>query len=244
MVLHSKPPKLAPRHARSEPPKRAPETLVLHPEKTSARAAPNHTLTLTPTHPPTHPPTHRNAVTGLHDLDEYVQAQLLLAALGVAAGCLRPGGAFVAKIFRGRDAATLYAQLRALFADVAVAKPRASRNASVEAFVVCRGFAPPPGLGGPGALARALAAAAAGAGGEGASGGLGILDDSGEPSLAAARLVPFLACGDLSGWDADRSYALPAEGYARRAPAAPPAAPPHAEAAARAARAGGGGGPG
>lgn len=40
-------------------------------------------------------------VTGLHDLDEYVQAQLILAALTIVTHVLRPGGVFVAKIFRG-----------------------------------------------------------------------------------------------------------------------------------------------
>jgi tRNA (cytidine32/guanosine34-2'-O)-methyltransferase len=40
-------------------------------------------------------------VTGLHDLDQYVQLQLILAALTVVSHVLRPGGTFVAKIFRG-----------------------------------------------------------------------------------------------------------------------------------------------
>ena len=53
------------------------------------------------------------AVTGLHDVDEVVQAQLVLAALTVVAAVLRPGGAFVAKVFRGREAALLYAQVPA-----------------------------------------------------------------------------------------------------------------------------------
>jgi len=52
------------------------------------------------------------AVTGLHDVDEFVQAQLVLAALTVVAAVLRPGGSFVAKVFRGREAALLYAQAR------------------------------------------------------------------------------------------------------------------------------------
>eukprot|EP01032_Pedospumella_encystans_P032017 gene32017-36147_t len=39
-------------------------------------------------------------VTGLHDIDEYMQAQLLLAALNITTNILRPGGNFVAKIFR------------------------------------------------------------------------------------------------------------------------------------------------
>lgn len=94
-------------------------------------------------------------VTGLHDLDEYVQGQLLLAAVSIAAAILRPGAAFVAKIFRGRDAALLCAQLRCLFDRVEVGKPRSSRNSSIEAFVVCQGFAPPADLR-PDALQRLL----------------------------------------------------------------------------------------
>ena len=61
-------------------------------------------------------------VTGLHDIgkyaahhllfsistlklpfvDEYIQAQLLLAALNITTHVLRKGGTFVAKIFRGK----------------------------------------------------------------------------------------------------------------------------------------------
>ena len=39
-------------------------------------------------------------VTGLHDIDEYIQAQLLLAALNITTHLLKHGGTFVAKIFR------------------------------------------------------------------------------------------------------------------------------------------------
>ena len=41
-------------------------------------------------------------VTGLHDMDEYVQAQLILAAVNISTFLLRDGGTSVAKIFRGR----------------------------------------------------------------------------------------------------------------------------------------------
>ncbi|KAH1356712.1 hypothetical protein KXV81_002348 [Aspergillus fumigatus] len=82
-------------------------------------------------------------VTGLHDLDIYVQSQLLYSALNLAVGVLRPGGKFVAKIFRGRDVDLIYAQLRTVFEKVSVAKPRSSRASSLEAFVVCEGFIPP-----------------------------------------------------------------------------------------------------
>jgi tRNA (cytidine32/guanosine34-2'-O)-methyltransferase len=70
-------------------------------------------------------------VTGLHDLDEYMQGQLLVAALAIVTATLRLGGTFVAKIFRGRDISLLYSQLRCFFPDVMVAKPRSSRNSSI-----------------------------------------------------------------------------------------------------------------
>ncbi|ROT36472.1 FtsJ-like methyltransferase [Sodiomyces alkalinus F11] len=85
-------------------------------------------------------------VTGLHDLDIYVQSQLLFAALNLALCVLKPGGKFVAKIFRGRNVDVLYAQLKIFFEKVFVAKPRSSRASSVEAFIVCINFRPPPGF--------------------------------------------------------------------------------------------------
>nr|XP_053628573.1 putative tRNA (cytidine(32)/guanosine(34)-2'-O)-methyltransferase [Cherax quadricarinatus] len=71
-------------------------------------------------------------VTGLHDLDEYVQAQLLLAALNITTHILAQGGTFVAKIFRGKDVTLLYAQLKIFFKRVTVTKPRSSRNSSID----------------------------------------------------------------------------------------------------------------
>jgi len=84
-------------------------------------------------------------VTGLHDLDIYIQSSLLLSALNLALRILKPGGKFVAKIFRGKDISYIYAQLRCFFAKVTVAKPRSSRASSLEAFVVGEGFQLPPG---------------------------------------------------------------------------------------------------
>ncbi|KAF6252007.1 FtsJ-like methyltransferase-domain-containing protein [Scenedesmus sp. NREL 46B-D3] len=137
-------------------------------------------------------------VTGLHDLDQYVQLQLILAALTVVSHVLRPGGTFVAKIFRGKDIDLMYSQLRVFFSEVFCAKPRSSRNSSIEAFVVCRGYATPPGFQ-PGAL-RALLAGAAQQHEEQQQA------YQADPIMRVA--VPFLACGDLSGWDADRNYGL------------------------------------
>lgn len=82
-------------------------------------------------------------VTGLHDMDEYIQAQLLLAALNITTHVLRPGGTFVAKIFRGKDITLLYSQLKIFFPTVTCSKPRSSRNSSIEAFIVCQNYQPP-----------------------------------------------------------------------------------------------------
>ena len=131
-------------------------------------------------------------ILGLHDIDEYVQAQLLLAALNITTHILKRNGNFVAKIFRGKDITLLFAQLRLFFDDVTVAKPRSSRNSSIEAFVVCEGYNPPPGY--IPSMVNPL------------------LDHTYTDfdSLEGPNrfIVPFLACGDLSAYDADKTYPL------------------------------------
>lgn len=82
-------------------------------------------------------------VTGLHEVDEYVQAQLLLAALNITTHVLGPGGSFVAKIFRGECFELLKQQLQLFFHSVHCFKPLSSRAKSAEAFVVCMGFSKP-----------------------------------------------------------------------------------------------------
>ncbi|XP_037070877.1 putative tRNA (cytidine(32)/guanosine(34)-2'-O)-methyltransferase [Pollicipes pollicipes] len=156
-------------------------------------------------------------VTGLHDLDEYIQAQLLLAALNITTHVLTPGGTFVAKIFRGKDVTLLYSQLKVFFRRVTVSKPRSSRNSSIESFVVCEDYRPPegyvPNLTNP------------------------LLDHqySDLEGLTGPNriIVPFMACGDLSGYDADLTYPLKlsedAE-YEYREPTQPPINPPYRDA--------------
>jgi tRNA (cytidine32/guanosine34-2'-O)-methyltransferase len=70
-------------------------------------------------------------VTGLHDLDEYIQAQLILAALTITSHILREGGTFIAKVFRGKETNLLYAQMKCLFQQVCCVKPLSSRNSSI-----------------------------------------------------------------------------------------------------------------
>lgn len=167
-------------------------------------------------------------VTGLHDLDEYVQAQLILAALTIVTHVLRPGGVFVAKIFRGKEIDLLYSQLKIFFPEVFCAKPRSSRNSSIEAFVVCRGFQPPPGFK-PAHLQRLLAAATVTYDEQEAAelrAGGGDDDTEGDAERLVLKMaVPFLACGDLGDGDPDANYDLDPEMYVHREPVQPPTAP-------------------
>lgn len=163
-------------------------------------------------------------VTGLHDMDEFVQSQLILAALTIVTHVLRVGGKFIAKIFRGKDTSLLYCQLKMFFSTVTFAKPKSSRNSSIEAFAVCENYSPPEGFD-PNNLYKLLEKA-----------GNPYGDDS---DCCSAWLegpnklyIPFLACGDLSGYDADQSYPLPkvdADGtsYQSLEPVQPPIAPPY-----------------
>lgn len=82
-------------------------------------------------------------VTGFHDIDQYIQSQLLVAALNITTFMLEEGGTFVAKIFQGNDIKFLYSQFKVFFKSVDIVKPRSSRSSSVEAFIVCRFFDPP-----------------------------------------------------------------------------------------------------
>jgi tRNA (cytidine32/guanosine34-2'-O)-methyltransferase len=79
-------------------------------------------------------------VLGDHDFDQFVQHQLVLAALNVALRTLAVNGTFIAKIFRGKDIHLLLKQINSLFKECYCAKPKCSRNSSIESFVVAKGF--------------------------------------------------------------------------------------------------------
>jgi tRNA (cytidine32/guanosine34-2'-O)-methyltransferase len=184
-------------------------------------------------------------VTGLHDLDIYVQSQLLWAALNLALCVLKPGGKFVAKIFRGKDVDLLFAQLKLVFERVRVAKPRSSRASSIEAFVVCEGFCPPPGFSptldkplGAGTQIPVPAASNAPLKRESKvtrtvrqDGAieldLGTESEDSDEEVGGKRWIPpFLACGDLAAFDSDATYQLP-KGRVSLDPVQPPTAPPY-----------------
>lgn len=82
-------------------------------------------------------------VIGKHDFDEFIQDQLVLAALRICVQILKPGGDFVAKIFRGKEVSLIAAHLSAFFEKVTMAKPGSCRTSSIESFVVCQNFKAP-----------------------------------------------------------------------------------------------------
>jgi 23S rRNA (uridine2552-2'-O)-methyltransferase len=80
--------------------------------------------------------------TGHRATDHIRTIALVEIALEVAIDTLRPGGAFVGKVFQGGATGTLLARMKQHFRDVKHVKPPASRAESVELYVVALGFKP------------------------------------------------------------------------------------------------------
>ncbi len=83
--------------------------------------------------------------TGVKFTDQARSLELAEAALSVAVARLKPGGAFVVKIFQGPDSPAYQKGLRDYFEKVRVAKPKSSRPESKEVFYVATGFFAPVG---------------------------------------------------------------------------------------------------
>lgn len=117
-------------------------------------------------------------VTGLHDIDEYIQNQLLVSSLSITTKIIKKGGTFIAKIFRGENISRIYQQMFYYFELVDCCKPESSRNSSLEAFIVCRFFK------------------------------FDDNQDQSESNfkIPDPLTVPFISCGDLSEYDPDKTY--------------------------------------
>lgn len=90
-------------------------------------------------------------VTGLIEIDMYMQVQLIIFSLVICLKVLKEGGKFVAKIFKeeGKDKSNTgsnvksdfyYDKLKFLFENVYFFKPASSRNTSHETYVICEGY--------------------------------------------------------------------------------------------------------
>lgn len=162
-------------------------------------------------------------VTGLHELDEYLQHQLLLAALAITTFVLETKGTFVAKIFRGPNTGFLCSKFQIFFNFVTIVKPKSSRNASMESFILCQNYRPPEGY--VPTMINPLS-------GVPTSTALPVRDvdhlenthDSNQCLPVQLRVVRFLACGDMNGatfFDSDHCYDREED-----AEVLPPVAPP------------------
>ena len=80
------------------------------------------------------------STTGHAATDHLRIVALAEAAFSVASEILKPGGAFVAKVFQGGAEGTLLAQLKSTFAELRHAKPPASRAQSAETYVIAKRF--------------------------------------------------------------------------------------------------------
>jgi 23S rRNA (uridine2552-2'-O)-methyltransferase len=84
-------------------------------------------------------------ISGAYATDHARSVDLVRAAFALARAVLRPGGAFVAKVFDGDMVAALERELGGAFAQVRRTKPPASRGASSEVYLLGLGFRPAGG---------------------------------------------------------------------------------------------------
>lgn len=161
-------------------------------------------------------------VTGLHDIDEYIQAELLISvskthkALKISIKLLITGGTFLGKIFRGRDVSLMVAQMKVYFKSVVIVKPAASRDSSIEAFILCRDFKGLDSM----QVDQTISAK------QSEQINLHVNNSWNDVRKTPGAIADFIACGDLNGLDADFTYELD-EGYISLEPVQEPINPPY-----------------
>jgi 23S rRNA (uridine2552-2'-O)-methyltransferase len=79
-------------------------------------------------------------ISGSYHMDHARSVELVEIALSVASDVLRSGGSFVAKVFQGDMLNDLRGKVEALFDEVKLHSPKASRSSSSEIYIVARGF--------------------------------------------------------------------------------------------------------
>lgn len=84
-------------------------------------------------------------VSGISATDQARAAELIHAAIAFCEETLAPEGAFLVKVFQGREFAAVLAALRRSFRSVRTRKPAASRGESRETYLLARGLRPPRG---------------------------------------------------------------------------------------------------
>lgn len=79
-------------------------------------------------------------LSGIASADQARAAELVRTALDFCRAQLKPGGAFLVKVFQGEEFARLHKEMKNLFAEVRTLKPPASRGESRETYLLARGL--------------------------------------------------------------------------------------------------------
>jgi 23S rRNA (uridine2552-2'-O)-methyltransferase len=79
---------------------------------------------------------------GIRSMDQARSEALFERALEIACEVLAPSGNFVGKLFQGSDFKRLTELVRARFTSQKIAKPKGSRQISIEQYVIGTGFRP------------------------------------------------------------------------------------------------------
>lgn len=81
-------------------------------------------------------------ISGIAISDQARSMHLAELALDFSVRHLKPGGAFLVKIFEGADSEAFRKEMNAAFEKVVVRKPKSSRDRSKEMYLLGRGFRP------------------------------------------------------------------------------------------------------
>jgi len=79
-------------------------------------------------------------ISGMKEIDQPRAMYLVELAWDFAQQVLKPGGAFLVKIFQGAGFEVLLKELKQNFTEVKIRKPEASRSRSKEIFLLAKGF--------------------------------------------------------------------------------------------------------
>lgn len=79
-------------------------------------------------------------ITGFTEFDLHIQEQLVYSALNFALKSLANNGSFITKLYKGKNTNKILNVLGLFFNKITISKPKACRNASFEAFLICEKF--------------------------------------------------------------------------------------------------------
>ena len=88
--------------------------------------------------------------TGIRNLDQFRQAELVESVIKIAVNVLKPKGHLVAKIFESSEINKIKQELKKYFSNVYFYKPEASKKHSIETYVIAKNLKKTDGNGGPG----------------------------------------------------------------------------------------------